>query len=179
MNTKTIWVIFGVVFVAIVAGYLFLLKTPSGVPEKGGGETDTPTAETPVTQEKMSVNVFLIDLESKSGKGKAVGCGDAVVPSSVEIPQTQAVLRAALERLLAVKDMNVGSGYNALYQSDLKIESVSVESVRLSGELRSGGVCDDPRIVAQITETVRQFPTTKNTKIFINNIPLEEYFSGR
>ena len=51
--------------------------------------------------------------------GIPVGCGDSAVPVMVEIPPTQAVLKAALESLLSVRDQQYGQSglYNALYQS--------------------------------------------------------------
>jgi hypothetical protein len=102
----------------------------------------------------------------------------------VEIPPTQEVLKAAVEALLSVKDEYYGQSglYNALYQSDLQVESVSVDtngkaSVYLTGNLIMGGDCDTPRVLAQVKQTVLQFPTVKNVTIFINGKPLSDVFS--
>jgi hypothetical protein len=68
-----------------------------------------------------------------------VGCGDSAVPAQVEIPPTAGTLKAALTALLSIKDQFYGQSglYNALYQSDLQVESVSIDngiaSVYLTG----------------------------------------------
>ncbi|HEX6386992.1 MAG TPA: GerMN domain-containing protein [Anaerolineae bacterium] len=74
--------------------------------------------------------------------------------------------------------------YNALYQSDLHVESAEVDEsgtavVHLSGEYALGGTCDTPRFEAQLQETARQFSTSGEAAIFINGQPLEEVLSAR
>jgi hypothetical protein len=71
------------------------------------------------------------------------------------------------------------SGYhNALYRSKLTLESVSIENreaiIRLSGTLTLGGVCDEPRVRAQLRETALQYATVDRVSIFINGTPLDE-----
>jgi len=137
--------------------------------------TDVPTQHT--------VQIFLIAVDDNGQTGIPVGCGDSAVPVQVEIPPTQGVLKAALVALLSVKDQFYGQSglYNALYQSDLQVDNVNIEdgkaSVYLSGTLRMGGECDDPRVQAQLEQTVLQFPTVTEAVIFINGIPLAEVLS--
>jgi hypothetical protein len=130
------------------------------------------------------VKIFVIAVDDNGQAGIPVGCGDSAVPVMVEIPPTQEVLKAAVEALLSVKDEYYGQSglYNALYQSDLQVESVSVDtngkaSVYLTGNLIMGGDCDTPRVLAQVKQTVLQFPTVKNVTIFINGKPLSDVFS--
>jgi hypothetical protein len=117
--------------------------------------------------------------------GKAIGCNDSVVPVTVDITPTQAPLRPSLEKLLANKNRDYGqSGFvNALYQSNLKIDSAVVSNgvaiVKLSGSMMLGGVCDSPRVQAQLEETVKQFPTVKTADIYINNQKLADYLSQK
>lgn len=158
--------------------------TPAGELPAGDVPDDATAMDGSAT---TSVYVYYIDLESKTGRGEAVGCGDAVVAVRRDVPQTQGVLRAAYEELLKTKDRDIVVGsatyYNTIAQSDISLESVAIENgiatVRIKGELRSGGVCDDPRIIAQLKETAEQFPTVRSSEIFINNLALEEYFSAR
>ena len=89
-----------------------------------------------------------------------------------------------MEALLSVKYEYYGQSglYNALYQSDLQVESVSIDingkaSVYLTGNLIMGGECDTPRVQAQVEQTVLQFPTVKDVVIFINGKPLSDVFS--
>jgi spore germination protein GerM len=71
--------------------------------------------------------------------------------------------------------------YNALYQSDLQVESVSIvdgiATINLTGRLLMGGECDNPRIQAQLEQTVLQFPTVTKAEIFINGKTLADALS--
>jgi hypothetical protein len=40
-----------------------------------------------------------------------------------------------------------------------------------------GGVCDNPRVEAQIEETALQFATVSEVAVFVNGKPLEEIIS--
>jgi spore germination protein GerM len=131
------------------------------------------------------VKLFLIAVDDAGRLGKKIGCGDSVVAVTRELRPTRTPLRAALEELLRIP-RTYGSDpelYNALYQSELKLVSVSVRRgiARLSfaGRLITGGVCDSPRVQAQIEETALQFPTVKKVKVFINGVPLSVYLSER
>jgi hypothetical protein len=93
-------------------------------------------------------------------------------------------LKAALEALLSVKDQYYGQSglYNALYQSDLQVESINLDNsgkavVYLTGSLKMGGECDTPRVQAQLEQTVLQFPTVTEVAIFINGKPLSDVLS--
>jgi hypothetical protein len=83
------------------------------------------------------------------------------------------VLKAALVALLSIKNQNYGQSglYNALYQSALQVDSVSIAggkaSVYLTGTLKMGGECDNPRVQAQLEQTVLQFPTVTEAAIFV------------
>jgi len=142
--------------------------------------TLVPTQQTPIRQ---MVNIYLIALEDNGISGKLVGCGDSVIPVQVEIQPTQGVLRAALEALISTKDQYYGESglYNAFYQSDLQLAGVTIEDVKaiihLSGTLMLGGVCDNPRVAAQIVETALHFSTVKDVSVFVNDKPLEEVLS--
>jgi hypothetical protein len=137
--------------------------------------TDFPT--------QSMVKIFLIAVDDNGKTGTPVGCGDSVVPVQVEIPPTQGVLKAALVALLSVKGQYYGQSglYNALYQSDLQVESLSISgskaSVYLTGTLLMGGECDSPRVQAQLEQTVLQFQNVTEVAIFINGKPLVDILS--
>jgi len=40
-----------------------------------------------------------------------------------------------------------------------------------------GGVCDAPRVEAQIEQTALQFSTVHEVAVFINDVPLEDVLS--
>ncbi|MGZ9225053.1 MAG: GerMN domain-containing protein [Anaerolineales bacterium] len=134
------------------------------------------------TAAEQTVKIFLIALEDNGQSGILVGCGDSAVPVRVTIPRTQGVLRAALEKLLSAKQFYGESGfYNALYQSDLQLKSVTIDQgkaiIHFTGTVMLGGVCDSPRFEAQIEQTALQFSTVSNVEVFINDIPLEDVLS--
>ena len=144
--------------------------------------TVTAVPPTP-TAAQQTVKVFLIALEDNGQSGTLVGCGDSAIPVTVIIPSTQGVLRAALEKLLSIKQQFYGESglYNALYQSDLQLKSVTIDQgkaiIHLTGTLMLGGVCDNPRVAAQIEQTALQFSTVNDVAVFINDTTLEEVLS--
>ncbi len=97
------------------------------------------------------VKIFLIAIDDNGISGEKVGCGDSAVAVQVQIPHTLGVLKAALESLPSIKDLYYRQPglYNALYQSDLQIKSVTIKggkaTIQLTGSLKLGGECDDPR----------------------------------
>jgi hypothetical protein len=144
--------------------------------------TRVPPTSTAVQQ---TVKIFLIALEDNGQSGILVGCGDSAVPVTVVIPRTQGVLKAALEKLLSIKEQYYGESglYNALYQSDLQLKSVTIDQgkaiIHLTGTVMLGGVCDAPRVEAQIKQTALQFSTVSDVEVFINDILLEDVLSQK
>jgi sporulation and spore germination protein len=144
--------------------------------------TRVPPTSTAVQQ---TVKIFLIALEDNGQSGILVGCGDSAVPVTVVIPRTQGVLKAALEKLLSIKEQYYGESglYNALYQSDLQLKSVTIDQgkavIHLTGTVMLGGVCDAPRVEAQIKQTALQFSTVSGVEVFINDILLEDVLSQK
>ena len=138
----------------------------------------------PVRGSFTSAEIFLIALEDAGASGQEVGCGDSVVPVTIDIEATQAPLTAAIERLVALDEETYGETelYNALHQSDLTVESVAIEdgtaTIRLSGELLLGGICDEPRVLAQLRQTALQYDTVDNVQILLNGDPLDEILGG-
>ena len=140
---------------------------------------------TSTTAADQTVKIVLIELEGNGQSGPPVGCGDSAIPITVTIPRTQGVLRAALEKLLSAKQQFYGESgyYNALYQSDLQVASVTIEQgkaiIHLTGTLMLGGTCDSPRVEAQIEQTALQFSTVNDVAVFVNDVPLEEALSTK
>jgi hypothetical protein len=131
------------------------------------------------------VNLYFIAVADAGRTGDPVGCDDSVVPVQVRIQPTNAPLTAAMQALLAVRTRNYGENnyYNALHQSELQVQRIVIENrvatVELSGTLRSGGVCDDPRIKAQLERTATQFPTVDRARILINGRTIDDILSLR
>jgi hypothetical protein len=137
------------------------------------------------TPRTTTLKIFLIGMNDNGVSGKLVGCGDSAVPVTMVVPYTTGVLRASLDKLLAIKDQNYGQSglYNALYQSTLKVSSLAlkdgVATVHLTGKLTLGGECDDPRVQAELEETALQFSTVKKVSFYVNNVALSKLLSGK
>ncbi|HRW05469.1 MAG TPA: LysM peptidoglycan-binding domain-containing protein [Caldilineaceae bacterium] len=123
-------------------------------------------------------NIYLIALEDAGQSGMEIGCGDSTVPVEVEIEPTVAPLTAALGVLFGIDGRYYGQSglYNALYRSNLQVDRIDiadgVASLYLTGDLQVGGVCDEPRIRAQLEETALQYYTVDEVRIYINGEPL-------
>ena len=134
-------------------------------------------------QQFMDITIYLIAINDNGQSGQLVGCGDSVIPVQVETNPTKEVLRTSLEKLLALKEQFYGESglYNALYQSDLEVDRITLENgkteIFLTGTLMLGGVCDNPRVEAQLESTVLEFSNVQEVSIFINGIPLKEALS--
>jgi hypothetical protein len=172
---KIIIIILGVFLLSALASYSFThTRQAPAVVTLTPNETVKEATTTPALQPGFTnkVNLYYIALEDNGVKGKKIGCNDSVVAVSKTVAPTQGPLRVALESLLAEKSQQVGGYYNVLAQSNLKLVGLSltdgVATVRLEGQLSSGGVCDDPRIDAQLKETALQFPSVKKVVLYHN-----------
>ncbi|MDQ3005511.1 MAG: GerMN domain-containing protein [Chloroflexota bacterium] len=160
------------------------ITIPSATPVTPAATQVPPVLPTPTPGEQF-IKIFLIALEDNGQAGTLVGCGDSVIPINVTIPPTQGILRAALEKLFSAKNQFYGESgyYNALYQSDLQVTGVAIEqgkaTIHLTGSVTLGGVCDAPRVEAQIEQTALQFSTVNEVNVFINDTPLEEVLSSK
>jgi hypothetical protein len=130
-------------------------------------------------------NIYMIALNDAGQSGQTVGCGDSAVPVLRTFQPTVAPLTAALQILLAQRTQYYGESglYNALYQSNLTLEGVNivnrVANIKLVGQLTIGGVCDAPRLQAQIELTARQFSTIDGITINVNGVPLSQLLSSQ
>jgi LysM repeat protein len=156
----------------INAGQRILVPVPSSPPR--------PPAPNPRPPSGIALTyIHMIGL----GNNGPLGCGDTVVPVLQEVPATNAILRATLQRLLSINTQFFRQTglYNALYLSQLSISDVSivnrVATIRLSGRIVMSGTCDGPRIQAQLEEAALQFLTVDQVQIFINGNRLQDVLS--
>ena len=164
-----------------------LLPT-STLPPPTQAPTATPTAISvePTSSPQTTVLIYFISVGDEGRSGKLIGCNDSVVPVEFEIQPSDDPVKAALELLFSYKDQMVGSEklYNALSFSNLSVDRIDTDPsgeavVWLSGEYLLGGVCDDPRFIAQIEETVLAFDAINGVSVYINDVPLDEILSGK
>ncbi|NMC46942.1 MAG: hypothetical protein GYA52_08935 [Chloroflexi bacterium] len=161
--------------------------TDTAIPSATPQPTVTPTLQaTAVTSKPQTVNLYLVAIGDNGASGEPIGCGDSLVTVEVAIEPTSAVLRAALTALLSLPaDATYGQSglYNALYLSDLQIESLEITdrqaTMRLTGDLIYGGECDIPRIEAQLTSIALQFSTVDSVSVYINGTLLSDLLDLR
>jgi LysM repeat protein len=133
-------------------------------------------ADEPITQ---TVGVPLIRL----GTGD-LGCNDELVWVQRQVVVNGVPLEAALRETLTLDpDVLDQELYNALLGTELEIEQVSVvdgtAEMRLRGPIGVGGVCDIPRLEAQLTEVALQFDTVTEVNVWIDERPLSEVLDLR
>jgi hypothetical protein len=177
MNKKFfVSIILLIIILIVIAAYFIFFKKQSDQQNNPIFNTSLPTSK---------VKIFFIALNDNGTSGKQIGCGDSVIGVEKEIPKTTTPLQKVLENLFSIKSQTIEPQgfYNSLYQSNLQVESLSINNgqavVKLKGSYQLGGVCDNPRFKAQIEETILQFPTIKKADIFINNISLDKIVSEK
>ncbi|MFC8041050.1 GerMN domain-containing protein [Paenarthrobacter sp. NPDC057355] len=128
--------------------------------------------------------VYYVAIDDGGARGVRFGCNDSLVPvRGVAVPGDP--LSVALGRLLEA-GMPVDSDaalYDSLAGSSLKFLSGymngSTVVVNLSGSLRPAGVCDVPRIQAQLIHTVVSATGASRAEIYVNGRTLTEALSVR
>jgi hypothetical protein len=181
----------------IIAGFMFLVLVgvvalSNQVKNLSNNEGElqimgspNPTLDiTPIDEEK-DVLLYFVDLDDNGQNGLKIGCNDSLVSVTQKIDNTAMPLTVAIEKLIGMKEQIVGADlYNSLYQSNLTLEKTTISTdniaeIYLSGELKLGGTCDAPRAQAQLEQTVMQFSSVKEVKIYLNNQPLDVALSTK
>ncbi len=158
-------------------------QTPTPTLETVEIPTKAPAVETSQPAQQQTVKIYLVAMEGSQPDAEIIGCGDQLVAVDVMIEPTQGVLRAALTELLSLNEAYYGESglYSALYLSTLFVDRIELEngfaSVYLTGDFMTGGVCDLPRIEAQLEATATQFSTVSQVQFYINGETLEDVLS--
>lgn len=141
-----------------------------------------PTAPAQVSE----IRIYMIAVGDNGASGPPIGCGDSLIEVRRAVAPTTQPVRAALDTLLAEKNQYYGESglYNALYQSNLSVQSVDVSAdgvatVQLTGEVTLGGTCDVPRFKAQIVQTILSAGEIQWAEVFINGQTIDEVLSQK
>ena len=192
-NEKTIGIIaFIVIFlVATFISYIFFHKAkPTQDITQTATDITNPLGTSNVGSTTSPLNstfeLFYVALNDGGKMGKKIGCDDSIVGVLNVVSYTQSPLRVALEMLLKDKRQKINADIelnNTISQSTLSLSELSLLNgdarIKLTGEYKSGGVCDEPRFENQIRETALQFPSVKSVHIFLNGKPLSEALSQK
>lgn len=152
---------FLVILVIILIAIIGFFAVQKYLPKEG---TQTPEKELIIV--KVFFNNSNLDPEFSCNK---------VFPVEREIPKTQAVARAALEELLkGSTETEKSEGFFTSINPGVKIQKLVIENrtakVEFDEQLEFhvGGSCRVAAIRAQITETLKQFPTVNEVVISID-----------
>ena len=137
-------------------------------------------------EDTQIISLYLVSLGDEGVAGEEFGCEDSLVSVDRQVVSGEkSLIETAVKELISINpDKELNSDlYNAFSNSRLKVESVTVENgmatIRLNGELKLGGVCDNPRIKEQLRRTVLQFSSVNDINIFINEETLDDILPGR
>jgi hypothetical protein len=115
--------------------------------------------------------------------GPAIGCGDSLVATPTAPERFRDQVAPSMRRLLADHRAMLGQSglYNALYQSDLTYDGAAYDgrtiTVYLSGTFTLAGVCDVPRVTAQLERTAITAAGAAQANILVNGRPLAAVLS--
>jgi hypothetical protein len=131
---------------------------------------------------QSTVKVAVVALEDNGKLGTKFGCNDSIVFVNKAVPFTTQPLNAAFKELFGlgsttIKDSAYKSDlYNVIYSmKNLSFDHATIDSnglakVFLKGKMGGlGGVCDSPRVQAQIEQTAKQFSTVKSVEAYLND----------
>lgn len=156
--------------------------TPSTATRSPGGPAPTaPASARPgPTATLQTVTAYFVMLDDGGSNGVRFGCNDSLVGLARTVPGNDGELPAAVRALLEAPAgvARPDDVYNALDGSDLTYLAGSFDgttvTVYLSGTLRPGGVCDLPRVEAQLTQTAVTAAGAIRADVYVNGLPLAE-----
>ncbi|MFF1252496.1 hypothetical protein ACFVYC_08370 [Pseudarthrobacter sp. NPDC058329] len=175
---------------AAPAGTTAPVGTPATSPTSPPPEVrapEDPGPSTPAPSEKaadfQAVTAYYVLLDDGGSNGVRFGCNDSLVGVAHTSSAGEDTLAASVGALLDVQAGAAQPGpspdvYNALTGSDLKFLSGSFDgttvTVYLAGTLSMGGVCDVPRVEAQLTQTAVSAVGAIRAEIYVNGSSLSE-----
>lgn len=126
--------------------------------------------------------VYYVAVDDGGSSGVRFGCNDSLVAVRHADPAIREPLQAAMGHLLSGSGTPAGL-YNALASSALKYVSGYLDGetvvVNLSGAVQPGGVCDIPRIDAQLTHTAVTAAGAVRAEIYVDGVRLADVLSLR
>ena len=141
------------------------------------------SVRTGVDSGEASLTFF--QLNEGSDENGTIGCGDRARWVRVKIPKGREPLRFTLDLLLRHgKALAEQHGlYHPLSSSHLKVGRVALLDgeavVELKGRFAIGGVCDTPRVMAQLEQAVLQFPKIKKVRFYVNDVTISALLDQR
>jgi len=152
--------------------------TATPPPGQAPDPDDPPRGNAAGTQ---SVTAYYVLLDDGGSSGVRFGCNDSLVGVRRSNAESAEPLPAAIGALLDGSEPPIADVYNSLSGSTLNFLSGSFDgttvTVYLAGTIRPGGVCDIPRIEAQLTQTAVSAVGAIRADIYVNGLGLAEALS--
>jgi hypothetical protein len=136
--------------------------------------------------ENPTISIITLDTTEANKKNETeelIGCDDKIVKVSLEGVLAPVEI---LNSLFEFDDYDGEAGYYNVFENSTNLLAKSVEvdndglaRVELSGDLVTGGVCDTPRVTAQIDDTIRQIEGVKDVEIYINGENVSDFLSEK
>ncbi len=189
MNKKIIlWAVAAFVAGGVYAARQSIINNQKGQPapaiSKKVPEPNPPAVPPePPKPKEHDVTVILIAQLPENGNAKDIGCGNTTKPMTVKSTFKGDPVQDALEVLFGLKNAGYENQklYNALYQSKLKVQSVEtkndVVTVKLTGNIKLSGVCDNPRVRAQLVDTIKLASDANDVVVLVNGKSLSDVLS--
>ena len=121
--------------------------------------------------------------DEKHKSKQLIGCDDKIIEMKLEGIFTSDEI---LNKLFEFRDYDNEFGYYNVFEHSQKLfaESVIIDqnglaTVKLSGDLLISGMCDVPRVTAQIETTLRQIEGVEGVKIYINGENVDDFLSEK
>lgn len=129
----------------------------------------------------QTVTAYYVLLDDGGAGGVRFGCNDSLAGVRRSVPGSTEPLASAMRALLDGSAKPAPGLYNALSGSTLTFLSGTFDgtavTVYLSGSIHPGGVCDIPRIEAQLTQTAIASVGAIRAEVYINGVGLTEALS--
>lgn len=155
------------------------------VPGTTGPDRATASGQDPAPAVGTGPAVYYVAVDDGGRQGMRFGCNDSLVAVRAAGAPPGEPLAIALAQLLSPGDQSPATSdlYNALSASSLNYVSGYLHGttvvVNLSGQLQPGGVCDNPRIEAQLTQTAVAATGASRAEIYVDGRNLDELLSLR
>lgn len=153
-------------------------------PTAASSPAASPPAASPAAT-TVPLTIYYVAVEDNGVAGEKIGCGDSLVATYTAPVTFTDQVKVSLQTLLADKESTHGQSglMNALAASSLTFvdstKTGDTVTVNLTGEVRSAGVCEDPRIQAQLHQTARTAAGTGNSHILIDGRRIEDVMSQK
>ena len=164
-----------IVIALLIAAGAYYLGTQKTEAPANTGENNSKAEEN--TNETTTLKVFFHN-KIKANDPDFIECGK-VFSLEREVPKTTAVARAALNELF--KGPSEGEkveGYFSSLPSGMVLENIEivngVASIYLNKPFHQGGSCAVVATGAEYANTLKQFPTIKDIRIFVNSVDQTE-----